>query len=120
MTSESLIGFLIWLVILMMRKRTTSSNSGVPTIYSKGEQESNHRPATIQRIRTTGKPSYRIKKPQVSQVVELGCRGFLEAPSSEVVGFTKGCPGVGLVLDRPRTRSRVFKESLATSGGLLI
>ena len=37
-----------------------------------------------------------------------------------MVGFIEGCPGVGLVLYRLRTRYRVFKESLATVGSLLI
>ena len=76
MTNESLIGVFDWLVILMMKKENKDPPQESQLFLVKREQDINHRPATIQRIRTTGKPSYRIMKPQVSQVVELGCRGF--------------------------------------------
>ena len=79
------------------------------------------------KIWTTGQPQYNVWEPQASQatgwwnhkwarclsrtVQGVGC-----AFSSEVVGFTGGFPGVGLVLDRPRTRYRIVQESLATFG----
>ena len=59
---------------------------------------------------------YRMMKPPVSQTVELGCRGSLEALLFRGGSCHRRMSRGGLVLDRPRTRYRIIKESLATFG----
>ena len=60
----------------MMKKENKAPPQESQLFIVKREQDINHRPAAIQLIRTTGKPRYRMMKPQVSQGVGLGCRGF--------------------------------------------
>ena len=93
-----------WLVILMMKKENKAPPQESQLLIVKREQDINHRPATIQGRRTTSKPRYRKMEPWVSQrwlicTVWSWVRFFFIG-----VKFHKGCPGVGLVLDRSKNK----------------